>query len=147
MKGCKENTENTKQIKNIKNILRKKKENVNRYFEELLNVECERQIRYSEEEDIYKQEEAMRDEAIIIEELTEAIHALKRRKVSEHDNITVKMLRNLRKKYLKCCLNWVGKKQVQKWKWKTTKWKTTSEEFQIFGRTNSKSSKIRNKNK
>ena len=62
------------------------------YFEELLNVKCERQTGDDEEEDIKEQKEEMRDEGIRIEEVIETIHMLKRGKAAGHDNITADML-------------------------------------------------------
>ena len=92
----KEKSENTKQIKNkAGDILREEKEIMNRwkeYFEELLNVKCERQTGDEEEDDIKEQKEEMRDEGIRIEEVIEAIHMLKRGKAAGHDNITAEML-------------------------------------------------------
>jgi len=80
----KKKSENTKQIKNEKgDILREEKEIMNRwkeYFEELLNVKCERHMRDDEEEDIKEQKEDMRDEVRRAEEVAEAIHILKRGK-------------------------------------------------------------------
>ena len=68
---------NTKQVKIKKgDILRKEKEILDRwkeYFEELLNVKCERQTGDYEEQDINEQKEEMRDEGITIEEVIEAI--------------------------------------------------------------------------
>ena len=56
------------------------------YFQELLNVKCERQTRHDKEVGIKEQKEEMKDEGIKIEEVTEAIHMLKRDKAAERDN-------------------------------------------------------------
>lgn len=64
-------------------------------YEELLSVEFERQTEYEEEENIQEQKEEMRDEAIIIEEVIEAVQMLKIGKVAEQDLITVEMLQNM----------------------------------------------------
>ena len=65
--------------------MREERETMNRwkeYFEELLNVKCERQIGDDEEGDIKEQKEETRDEGIRIEEVIETIHMLKRGKSS-----------------------------------------------------------------
>ena len=67
----------------------KEKENMDRwkeFFEELLNVKCERRME-DDEEDIKEQKEEMRDKGIRIEEVIEAIHMLKRGKAAGHYNI------------------------------------------------------------
>ena len=78
----KEKSGNTKQIKNkTGDILREEKEIMDKwkeYFEELLNVKCERQTGDDEEAGIKEQKEEMRDEGIRIEEVIEAIYMLKR---------------------------------------------------------------------
>ena len=95
----KEKSENAKQIKNKDgDILREEKEIMNRwkeYFEELLNVKCERQMGDDEEEDIMEQKEEMRGKGTRIKEVIDAIHLLKRGKVVGHDNITAEMLQNM----------------------------------------------------
>ena len=95
----KETSKNTKQTKNKKgDILRKEKEIMNRwkeYFEELLNVKCERQVGDDEEEDSEEQKEEMGDEGIRIEEVMETINMKKGGKAAGHDNIEAEMLQNM----------------------------------------------------
>ena len=65
------------------------------YFEELLNLKCERQMGDDEEEDIKEQKEKMGDEGTRIEEVIEAIYMLKRGKAAGNDNITAETLQNM----------------------------------------------------
>ena len=62
------------------------------YFEELLNLKCERQIGDDEEKDIKQQKEEMREEGIRTEKVIQAIHILKMGKAAGHNNITAEML-------------------------------------------------------
>jgi len=71
------------------------------YFEKLLNVKYERQMRDDDEDDIKERKEEITDEGIRIEEVIEAIYMLKRGK-AEHDNITTEMLQKMGKIDLKC---------------------------------------------
>ena len=95
----KEKSGNTKQIKNkTGDILREEKEIMDKwkeYFEELLNVKCERQTGDDEEAGIKEQKEEMRGEGMRIEEVIETVRMLKRGEAAEHDNITAEMLQNM----------------------------------------------------
>ena len=64
-------------------------------MEELLNVKCETQTGDDRKEDTRKQKEEMRDEAIINEEVIDAVAMLKSAEVSGHGNIIAEMLQNI----------------------------------------------------
>ena len=84
------------------------------YFEEPLNVKCEKQMRGDEEEDIEKQKEEMRNEWIRIEEVTEAIHTLKRGKGSRTWQYNSGHVTQYGKCWLYCSIKYGRKKGFQK---------------------------------
>ena len=58
-------------------------------------MKCERPIGDEEEENIQEQKEEIKNEGIIIEEVTECVPMLKRGKTTGHDNTRAEMLQNI----------------------------------------------------
>lgn len=95
--GSKKN--NIRYIKNKQGVIQREDTEImdrwKEYFEELLNVENERELKNYVEVIINQYEDNMHDKLITTEEVKVAIQTLKRGKAAGHDNITTEMLQSL----------------------------------------------------